>query len=322
MLCNYDLLKMTMDRQRELIRKILAGKASKEDMEEMADFPLMMRCMKKQWNAGSSVSPDAEMEERIWKKIETECLCGRNRHRVLRWNWWVAAACIVAMVAVGWWYGNSHWEISSQRIESVAVSDRMLVLPDSSEVWLKAGSRLSYNEDFSDDRCVWLEGEAVFDVRKQEENNTFKVFLGNDFIEVKGTAFRVVNLERSHLEIDLFHGKIDFNIGASGRKVPMKPYQSLCYMPDGENVILAEMEPIDWVDGHFCFKNMKTDVLLRAVERIYRQRIVLRDAVGEGEYFNGRIRIDETLSEALDKICFSLGAHYRRMDDGSYLLYR
>ena len=69
------------------------------------------------------------------------------------------------MVAVGWWYGNSHWEISSQRIESVAVSDRMLVLPDSSEVWLKAGSRLSYNEDFSDDRCVWLEGEAVFDVR-------------------------------------------------------------------------------------------------------------------------------------------------------------
>ena len=149
-------------------------------MEEMADFPLMMRCMKKQWNAGSSVSPDAEMEERIWKKIETECLCGRNRHRVLRWNWWMAAACIVAMVAVGWWYGNSHWEISSQRIESVAVSDRMLVLPDSSEVWLKAGSRLSYNEDFSDDRCVWLEGEAVFDVRKQEENNTFKVFLGND----------------------------------------------------------------------------------------------------------------------------------------------
>ena len=181
---------------------------------------------------------------------------------------------------------------------------------------------MSYNEDFSDDRCVWLEGEAVFDVRKQKENNTFKVFLGNDLIEVKGTAFRVVNLERSHLEIDLFHGKIDFNIGASGRKVPMKPYQSLCYMPDGENVILAEMEPIDWVDGHFCFKNMKTDVLLRAVERIYRQRIVLRDAVGEGEYFNGRIRIDETLSEALDKICFSLGAHYRRMDDGSYLLYR
>jgi ferric-dicitrate binding protein FerR (iron transport regulator) len=70
------------------------------------------------------------------------------------------------------------------------------VLPDSSEVTLNALSHISYASDIqnANDREVWLEGEAFFNVKHIETNEKptrFIVHSGDMNIEVLGTTFNV-----------------------------------------------------------------------------------------------------------------------------------
>src|SRR5690606_14480825 len=66
-----------------------------------------------------------------------------------------------------------------------------LLLADGTKVWLNAGSRLAFPSRFTrNTREVFLEGEACFQVAKNEEQ-LFIVKAGNLDVKVLGTHFNV-----------------------------------------------------------------------------------------------------------------------------------
>ena len=66
-----------------------------------------------------------------------------------------------------------------------------LVLPDGSNVWLNSATRLRFPKRFlENERKVYLEGEAFFDIKHDNKRN-FKVSAGNQQISVLGTAFNI-----------------------------------------------------------------------------------------------------------------------------------
>ena len=83
-------------------------------------------------------------------------------------------------------FKNEMMEISTAYGEQ-----KRVVLPDSSEIWLNAGSTVTFPEVFANDkRLVTLDGEAYFTVKK-DTTKPFVVETSQLSVKVLGTKFNV-----------------------------------------------------------------------------------------------------------------------------------
>lgn len=118
----------------------------------------------------------------------------------------IAAALALAFVVVkSFASANEETVYRFANVDSVPMK---VSLPDGSEVWLKAGSELEYNNDFNvSGRSVKLDGEAYFDVAKNP-GNPFYVHTSSLRIKVVGTAFNVKDRKNSSPEVVLARGTV------------------------------------------------------------------------------------------------------------------
>ncbi len=63
-------------------------------------------------------------------------------------------------------------------------------LPDGTVGWLNSGSSLTYSLPFNSNRKIALDGEAWFDVTRNEKS-PFEITAGNSTVKVLGTSFNV-----------------------------------------------------------------------------------------------------------------------------------
>ncbi|MFW0718628.1 FecR family protein [Pedobacter sp. N23S346] len=87
---------------------------------------------------------------------------------------------------------------------------RRVILPDSSIVWLKKNSQLSYPETFgSRSREVELTGEALFEIA-HNKNWPFKIRSGNYITTVLGTSFNLkTGAQDKDFSITVLTGKVE-----------------------------------------------------------------------------------------------------------------
>ena len=95
------------------------------------------------------------------------------------------------------WINREGGDRIAEVTVSAGPSVRSIELPDGSSIELGANSILTYNEDFTSDRRVHLDGEALLEV-KQSTNEAgeyipFSVSTDDLEIDVYGTAFRVID---------------------------------------------------------------------------------------------------------------------------------
>ena len=158
---------------------------------------------------------------------------------------------------------------------------------------------------FNKKREVWLEGNSFFEVYKHE-GSFFQVHINKAFIEVKGTCFLVKQDDIKQNEITLFHGKIEFNVESTGKKIVMQPLQKVTYNVDNAQTQIENISNISWENGRYNFEDVPLTQLIETVNQMYNTNIVLKRNLGKKALFSGSIRYDETLDDVLDKICFSL----------------
>ncbi|MFX1705175.1 FecR domain-containing protein [Chitinophaga sp. CC14] len=110
----------------------------------------------------------------------------------MRYRWQIAAAVFAGVVgAAGWWFFNS-WQPRHHMmiVQAAAGEQREMLLPDSSRVWLNAGARMEYPQEFGEVRTVKLDGEAFFDIQP-DEHHPFEVHTPEINVQVLGTSFDV-----------------------------------------------------------------------------------------------------------------------------------
>lgn len=182
---------------------------------------------------------------------------------------------------------------------------QLVILPDSSRVWVNSGSMLIYPERFTGDtRMIYLSGEANFSVAKNPEKR-FVVSTNNLNIEALGTIFNVqAYLDLPKITTTLEEGKIKVETKA-------EPKQSLILMPN-EQVIydyksqLLTKKTIDakrvalWKDGYLIFQEASFGDILHAIEKRYDITVQFDSGKYEGRTFTVRFSPDETLPETLD----------------------
>ncbi|MDX9881670.1 MAG: FecR family protein [Prolixibacteraceae bacterium] len=241
-----------------------------------------------------------------------------------------AAVCIVAL-GIEWFvfgHGNpfavhSKTTVQADQYHEINVpkgSKSYVVLADSTKVWLNAGARFRYPASFQKDcREVFLEGEAFFDVSKNEEMPFFVNMDGMD-IKVLGTRFNVeAYADEKNIEATLVEGVIEV-VGLRSDKLnknnlQLKPGQKLILVKEksgqenapvkiksAELINLNDTKPeTAWVEDKMIFYKERFDNVKTKMERWYGVTIDIQNPEILDYRFTGTFD-EETFEQALQAL--------------------
>lgn len=296
--------------QQQLTEKLLKDVATQEDKRRLAETDAVRKLMEKQWQQAAEAGLGKEIEDRIWDKVQRKCGQAPRKNRLRMIVLTCSAACIaVLMLFSGYWLLNNR-ELPLEYEEVFTNTHRMLVLPDSSRVWMQPGSTLRYAQKFEKERKVWFKGDATFEVIRKE-THPFRVYMNEAFIEVKGTVFRVNNIEAVRNEVTLLNGRVDLHVPITGKVIAMKPNQRACLNEHNE-VEVTDVSNIGWQNGRYKFNDTRLDSLTSIIGSLYGVQITLANDVAGHHLFNGNIRFDEQPSAVIERICYNLNLKYRK----------
>ena len=280
---------------------------------------------------------------------ETEGMVDDNnkrRRQRLRWVWMgaSAAACLVLFFLLLKDNGKeqvSRPVMAGNTVSTKAGSKSKIELPDGTQVWLNADSKLVYNGDFSGKtREVSLSGEAYFDVVK-DKSRPFIIHTIAVQVKVLGTAFNVRSYPSDKTtETSLIRGSVEVTLNSHpDKKVILKPNEKVVI--DNANATAAavtadnpkitstgnaaaeqemlvtnvhfdkkdqEVYETMWVKNKLAFDETGFDDMIAALERWYNVTIIVKNkALSTGTYtvtFENK-----TLDEVLEGLQFS--AHFQ-----------
>jgi transmembrane sensor len=233
-----------------LIARVLNKEASAQEQKELIKILQLDESLQQQYDLLTRIWKEKEEHiqqdnetarktiSRIINKAELE---KQDIEPIIRKSWlsrtkrvWLAAASIVIIFFAGWLFKRSQSslkeETKQETLEARKGSRSRSLLLDGTTVWLNAGSKLYYENDFSGaTREVRLEGEAFFDVVKQPEH-PFIVHTSGIDIKVLGTAFNVKSYpEDKTVETTLYRGsvKVFRETETEAKAIQLKPNEKL-----------------------------------------------------------------------------------------------
>lgn len=216
--------------------------------------------------------PSVESEQPSGAKVRS---IGSGRRRLLQ----IAAAAVLVLMAGWWWMDRSSPDDVWLAIDTMDGAVKMVNLPDGSEIWLNANSRLSYPESFTK-RQIRLEGEAFFDVARMEDS-PFEIYSGEAKTTVLGTSFNVrAYPEEEVIEISVTSGKVTFEEKNGEQKVTLVKNNSAIFKKK-EKSIVKEEKPISnatsWKTKEFNFDNLAVGEILKTFEKHFGVRFEFED---------------------------------------------
>lgn len=166
-----------------------------------------------------------------------------------------------------------------------------IILSDGTKAWVNSESRLQYPYAFNiDKRSVKLDGEAYFDVVKNEKQ-PFEVITRNAVITDLGTKFNVCSYANDDFEqITLEEGLV--SVKYNGQEFKLEPGMQLKIDTKNNK---AEVNTVDvnqyisWKDGLFRFQEMNLSELTNKIQRWYGIDFAFKDESCRNSRFTGAV---------------------------------
>lgn len=276
--------------------------------------------------ASSDISTEAELKK-IKKRIATH---GTDKRRSLYTRiGWVAAIILLPILSALVTHSfkkESVLVIEPELVEHfVPYTEReKVVLPDSSEVWLNAGSLLVYAKNFEgENRTVFLDGEANFTVTKNTEKPFIVKTVEMD-IEVLGTVFNVESYaDREYCITTLERGKVKINAKRTdAESIFLSPNEQLIYNKASKTFekkkVLAERSG-RWKDGYMIFQGTSFDYMMETIQRRFGIKINYRQDKFAGRTFTIRFTPEEDINQVFSILKDVCGFKYTRKDSIIYI---
>lgn len=240
-----------------------------------------------------------------------------SKRRVIRQDWLLKAAAVLIvglLITTVWFYRNTRDVKNGITIVETPRGEKSKIyLPDGTEVWLNASSRISYHAFTSKSRRISLTGEAYFKVARNE-NSPFTVQTPNCAIRVLGTEFNVMAYDQlKREEITLFKGKV--NVTTGQREATLQIGEKLLV---SGNTFVTQKVDLDqtygWVENKFNFSKVTLEELVLRIENWYDVDIVCENIDEQQTLFTGTFKNEETIWEVLDAIKVYLPVSYKKTD--------
>lgn len=361
---------MHSERLLQLLAKKMGHAASQEELQELEELirqnpehTLLLELL--QSLQGEKLHQEPAMTEQklvdeSWSKLQLEL----NPHpsidtasitavptpvkRLWHRKRWAQAAIwtgifLLAGSAFYWWMqpGAPSPNSVAGTLQEVTVpygSPEKKVLPDSTVVWLNAGSHIRYAADFiQQQREVYLEGEAYFQV-SHDPQHPFIVHAGNIAVRALGTEFNVhAYKDEQTIEATLISGKVQVTMtDKPDQRIILEPHEKLTVtrppanktagtgLPGNEvgfqvqditpAAAQAPVKEVAWMQDQLAFQNEAFKELAKRMERRYNKHILFTDNQLEEERLNG-VFDNESIEKALGILQMTTPFRFRIQGD-------
>lgn len=239
-----------------------------------------------------------------------------------------AAACIgAAFLIIRYAGGKSPAQTAFNTVSTRPGSKTKISLPDGTQVFLNADSRLTYNESFTGaSREVQLTGEAYFDVAK-DARHPFLIHTPSVDIRVLGTAFDVRSYSNErNTTTALFQGSVEVTLHNNpDKKIVLKPNERLIVQNDQPTIAgapPAQHHPDDplmvlgkvhfqkkdssitetlWTKNQLAFDGATLEEVAWQIERWYDVKVHITDERLKSLHFTA-IFEDESLPQVMEAL--------------------
>jgi transmembrane sensor len=318
----------------ELLISYLSGSASEKERLEALQYihaseenRAHFEQLKKYYQLSLLAMPTSEFKkEEAWGRISAgyyKQLYGREKRRnshqikiVLRQFALPLAASLLIAFLIGalanyYMFNRSSTHFTYNEIMAPYGSKGMVTLPDSTKVWLNAGSKIKYASNFSGkNREVFLEGEAFFDVIKSEKH-LFVVNTSDIRVKVYGTEFNVkAYADEPEIITTLVSGSISIeaiNLNILKEPLTLRPNESATFhkaaLTDNyeKRIVIEAINSrvvSSWKDGIWVIRGEELGKLAVKLERRFNVNITFEDESLKNYKFSGSL-FEETFEQVM-----------------------
>ncbi|NLR82190.1 FecR domain-containing protein [Chitinophaga eiseniae] len=260
------------------------------------------------------------------------------------WKLYTAiAASLLVLVSMGAWFLRQRPVQKPAPLAQLVTAKRMrsqILLPDGSRVWLNAGSKLDYPEQFAphSPREVHLEGEAFFVVAADAER-PFRVHTKAFHVHVLGTSFnvRAYPMEDSAVA-SLVQGAVEVVLNNDSKQVvALRPNEKLTVPVHPVTAAATNAAPMPamaalqkskltlvqdsiipetaWVQNKLAFKHLELEKVVVMLEQWYGVEIDFRNNNKRKLYFTGVFET-ESLEQVLNALENTLSFSWEKDNTG------
>jgi len=313
-----------MDRNRiaYLIQRFRSNEATREELDELETF----------WNLAQrddsvfNVLTDEERESirlsmlrDIRSKIasiEAGSSARQTNFPVLSWAAKIAASVTLVVVIALYFFRADG---AMNRFETAFGEQRVISLPDGSVVTLNGNSMLRYTSswDGDQDRVVWMEGEAFFDVSHKQNDQRFIVRTeGGMNVQVLGTKFNV-KVRRGKAEVMLQEGSVKLEIErqAVKKSLMLSPGELVTMDDDAVSKSFVEADKyVGWKEYRLFFDQTPLSEIAHLLEDTYGLKVMFEDKALSERRLSGEI-VAADATDILSAVEEALGVLIERTDD-------
>ncbi len=211
--------------------------------------------------------------------------------------------------------GNHTDSIADQRVSSTIYAPMgarvSFNLPDGTTGMLNSGSHLSYALPFIANRHIELEGEAWFEV-KRDQDHPFEIKTGNSTVKVLGTSFNLSAYTiENYVEVVLKEGVVEFRDDKGNEEVSILPSERLVFQ--NGNISKTVTDPAKysaWTGGMLVFRSDPMSEVARRIERWYNVKVTLADSELERYSFRATFQ-DDSLEDVLKFLAMTSPIRYK-----------
>lgn len=188
-------------------------------------------------------------------------------------------------------------------------------LPDGTQVSLGANTNFHYDKDYGkEQRIVYLEGEAYFEVAKQKDK-PFIVKTTEQDIEALGTKFNVMAYPTDSLVITtLLEGSVRLMTLSGGRETILRPDQQFIYNRNRKTASLNYVDArqyTSWTTGYYYFSEQTLDAILDRLSHVYGAEFTVLSKSLNKRTFTGTFYRGESIKDIMEVINLSVPIKYK-----------
>lgn len=317
---------MELKKLKELLDKHQSGQATEAEHQLIETWYASFSDNEEQ-DVFENIEQKARARERLWSGVQIPHPIPQRGFTQRYLIHFISAAALLLVLGMsiaikrGMFSSNSS-SIAQQASEpdfrsSTGRKERkMLVLPDSTQVWLNANSTVEVLANYGDSvRRVHLSGEAFFDVAHLP-SKPFIVELDDLSVRVLGTAFNIncyTTLQTIHVSVDRGAVQVERD-GVLLEKLSLG--QSLVFARDEGTYALQEMaNKGSWRDGKVVLAQASFEEMAQVIQNMHGVTVKKPKNSKQTYTYDLTLYADRPLSENMEKICSIHRLKYRRVDD-------
>ncbi|MGK7395106.1 MAG: FecR family protein [Candidatus Cyclobacteriaceae bacterium M3_2C_046] len=297
-----------MDQQdiKYLFRKYLDNQCSASELDQVFqllqtgayDDLIRQLIGEEEWtNIKGQMSEQSTLK--IQKKLQESMGKSRSGQSFMIQPWMIKAAASLLLFIVATIIVLQFTKTDYQEFSTSFGQTRMIELPDQSVVTLNANSKLKFRHKWStlEDRMVYLEGEAYFDITKDDLHQT-KFIVATEMmkVEVLGTRFNVQNRSGYH-QVVLNHGQVKVTVPALSQhgEMMMEPGDLVEISSRQKELVKRKVNTekyTAWMDNKLVFDSTPVYEIIKRLEDIHGIELIIQEQETLNQRFTGTYPMD------------------------------